>query len=570
MTLAILALATLSVIPAPRAVRYLGGRGQFSEEMIRQAVANFSADKTISPEGYRMEIDENGVSVWASTESGAFYAGQTLRQLLRPDGTMDYVSISDAPEFSWRGIHLDVARHFFGKDVIIRLLEQMAQFKLNVLHLHLTDDQGWRIPVPGFPKLTEATRPVENRRNFRDLSAEGVYGPFAYTVDELKEVVRRASELHIAIVPEVEIPGHSRLLLQNYPDFACAVTNRLVDNVACVGKLRTLEFFERTLDVVCEIFPGPVVHIGGDECDRRDWMKCPDCLSRMRKESIDEVAALQAWVTAHFEKYLASKGKRLMGWDEIAEGGLPESSMVMSWRGTSTGVVAARKNHDVVMCPNDFCYFDYEQCVEDDPVPYMIDWTVPVPWTKTYSFDPYKGVPLSNRRHILGAQGNNWTEKTCTEAELQWKLWPRAIAMAEVLWTNPAKRDVREFAQRLRTCRASLVASGVNAAPVDFGRKGTAAGRLLYPQGKDGNQLVYQCGMMRADLAIENGELSVKVNGNELRSYKKDSEFCVLEVTELEPSAYLVTARRKSSEIVVVIVLVGERVSIRDRWDGEG
>ena len=561
--------ALTTLVPMPKEVVVTDGSSTRGTSEIAAAVRGYVRDPSIPEEGYRLVVDGNGVSVRASTSAGAFYAGETLRQLADERGRLPYVRIADEPAFSWRGLHLDVARHFFGKAEVLRFLETMASFKLNVLHWHLTDDQGWRIPIPGYPALTAAVRPVENRKNFRDLSRSGVYGPFAYTREDLVEIVRRATELHIRIVPEIEIPGHSRLLLKACPEFRCNVGERKSDNATCVGKEATIRFFERVLDEVCLIFPGDVIHIGGDECNRSDWKRCADCQARMAKERIKDVAGLQSWTTAHFERYLASKGRRLMGWDEIAEGGLPLSSMVMSWRGTSTGVLAARNGHDVVMCPNEFCYFDYEQCVEDDPVPYAIAWTVPVPWAKTYAFDPLKGLPAECRRYVLGAQGNSWTEKTCTEADLQWKVWPRAAALAEVLWSYPSVRNLREFAGRLRVRREALVSAGVNAAPVDLHARARPRGELIRRAVDGAWRIEYACGKTKAELGIADGDLVLTVNGARTREFKRDGGFCELEALQLDDCIHMVTCRRRGSELVVVVLFDGEKVVARDRWDGD-
>ena len=561
----IVVLAAFLLVPAPRECVALTGEVDCSPAEIERATSGFVRDDSIPFEGYFLTITETGVVVRASGSAGAFYAGQTLRQLAT-SGRVPCCRISDEPKFPWRGLHLDEARHFFGKAVVLRLLETMARFKLNVLHWHLTDNQGWRIPIPDCPDLVKAVRPVENRWNFRDLKAEGTYGPYAYTRDELIEIVRRAAELHIRIVPELEIPGHSRVLLQVRPDLRCSLADAKVDNAACPGKDGTIRFFERALDEVCEIFPGEIIHIGGDECDRSDWKRCPDCKARMEWEGIADVAGLQSWVTAHFEHYLAAKGRRLMGWDEIAEGGLPARAAVMSWRGTSTGITATESGHDVVMTPNEFCYFDYNQCIENDPVPYMVDWTVPLPWAKTYMFDPLKGIPAEFHRHVLGAQGNNWSEKTCTERDLQWKVWPRAMALSEVLWTYPQNRDIKAFAKRLESCRGHLCMAGVNAAPVRLGTMKEPSGCLV----RQDARFVYQCGTTNATMEIKDGKLLLIVNGKMVREFKEDGPFVEMDLIELEPGNFFVTARRKGSDIVVVVRFFGETVEATDRWDGGG
>lgn len=567
MVMGLLLAVSLALVPRPREISVLDGAVACSEETIARAVASFEKDAALSGEGYRLSVSKRGVKIVASSEAGAFYAGVTLRQLMGGKGTVPCLEIADEPKFPWRGLQLDEARHFFGKAVVLRLLETMARFKLNVLHWHLTDDQGWRIPIPDCPDLVKAVRPVENRLNFRDLKAEGTYGPYAYTRDELIEIVRRAAELHIRIVPELETPGHSRVLLQVRPDLRCLLADAKVDNAACPGKDGTIRFFERALDEVCEIFPGEIIHIGGDECDRSDWKRCPDCKARMEREGIADVAGLQSWVTAHFERYLAAKGRRLMGWDEIAEGGLPARAAVMSWRGTSTGIAAAKNGHDVVMTPNEYCYFDYAQCVPGDQHAYPFDWTVLVPLAKVYSFDPLSGIPDDCRAHVLGAQGNNWSEMTCTPEELEWKIWPRAAALAEVLWTSPKDRDFESFAARMDGIRKDLVRDGIHAAPVLRHPEGGMSGRLWRERTPGGEVIRYVCGETKAALEIVDGRLVLSVNGKPSRTFVENKPFYAMEVIRPDSQSYFVTARRKGVEYVVTVLFDGNEVIPKDRLD---
>ena len=557
----------LALVPQPKDVELLGGEHVSSIAEIDRAVAAFGRDDALPDEAYRFVVAATGVNVWASSSAGAFYAGVTLRQLMDDKGRLPNVRIADAPKFPWRGIMLDESRHFFGKAAVLRFLDIMARFKLNVLHWHLTDDQGWRIPIPGYPALTETMRPVENRLNFCDLSATGTYGPHSYAKDDLLEIVRYARARHIRIMPEVEIPGHSKALLMACPQFACALADRKVDNAVCVGKDETLRFFERAIDEVCSIFPDAVVHIGGDECNRSDWARCPDCQARMRKEGIGDVAGLQAWVTARFDRYLRAKGRRLMGWDEIAEGGLPPGAMVMSWRGTSTGILAAKGGQDVVMTPNEYCYFDYEQCLTDDPVRYPYNWTVMLPLAKVYSFDPLRGIPSEYHRHVLGAQGNNWSEMTRTEGELQWKVWPRAIALAEVLWSYPKDRDVQAFLKRLEPHRRKLVDEGVGAAPAVLHPAAADGGGVLsHERTRSGERLRYTYKGVESVLTLESGKLTFDSPGRS-RSAFKDNNFREIEVVAVNEGVYFATVRRQSSEIVVTVLFDGDCVLIKDRWD---
>ena len=559
----------MSLVPYPTDVKVGSGTCEISRAAADAAVRGAVTDTALPSEGYRLSVSPAGVRIATSTAAGAFYAGRTLKQLLAgaADGRVPAVEIADSPKFPWRGLHFDDARHFFGKDEVLKLLETMADYKLNVLHWHLVDDEGWRIPIPGYPQLTAGARPVENRLNFRDLKGEGSYGPFAYTREELEEIVRRAAALHIRIVPELEIPGHSRALLKACPEFSCSPTGAVgkVDNVCCVGKAETIGFFERALDEVMAIFPGEVIHIGGDECDRRGWTACKDCRARMEREGVRDAAELQSRVTAHFARHLSDRGRRLIGWDEIAEGGLPSGAMVMSWRGAETGIAAARHGHDVVMTPLECCYFDYTQCVANDPEKYPFNWTVHLPLAKVYGFDPLKDIPVEHRRHILGAQGNNWSEMSCTGRELEWKIWPRAAAMAEVLWSYPAKRDFEDFACRMEECRKALVGKGVNAAPVRVHRapeKGR--GELKRTVTAGGETLRYVCGDVQATLTLDGGKLSLTTD-RDTRDFPYP--FKSLDVLDVGSGAILVTGHRKGRDLVATVLFDGEFVSAKDCHD---
>ena len=565
-------LAALALVPMPKEVEVTGGSRSCASEEIAQAVSSFAQDAAIPKEGYRLVVDGNGIRIAAADEAGAFYAGQTLRQLVDAQWNVPCVKISDAPKFSWRGVMLDEARHFFGKETVLKLLETMAAYKLNVLHWHLTDDQGWRLPVPGYPELTRTVRPVENRRNFRDV-VTGIVPPAAYTREEIKEIVRRAADLHIRIVPEIDMPGHSAAILSVLHELGCFPPQEFagggpadkVRNVLCPGRDAVLRFYEDVLDAVCDLFPDPVIHLGGDECDRSNWKRCAKCQARMKEHGLKDVAELQAWFTSHFCKYLAKKGRRLLGWDEIAEGGLPPSAMVMSWRGVSTGIVAAKNGQDVVMTPNEYCYLDYDPCITGDPMAYNFNWAVPLPLVKVYGFDPLKGIPAEYRPHVLGAQCNNWTEMTCLPDELEWKIWPRALALAEVLWSYPEKRDFADFVRRAEECRERLFAAGVNAGPV---RRHPAPrnGTLM----RSGDRIDYVSDGTTASVAIEDGDLVFLLNGKRARTFKKDGRFVELEVLEDVDGSYFATARRDTSEIVATFRFEGEKVIAKDRWDDAG
>ena len=424
----------------------------------------------LPPEGYFLRIDRSGdVTVRAADAAGRFYAGQTLRQLRAafPDGALPALSIRDWPAFPWRGVHLDESRHFFGKETVKRTLETMSRFKLNVFHWHLIDDSGWRLEIPGHPELTRAGATRTAKKGYRWLkdTFDGAYGPFAYSAADVREILAFAAARHIRVVPEVELPGHSAHILKTCcPQFAC--DPRKPGGVFCLGNEAGMKFLEDVVSSVAALFPGDAVHIGGDEADKSGWAKCEKCRALAAREGLASTDELQRWVTRRFCAILAAKGRRAVVWDEAVEGeALPENLVVMDWCGKGRGERAAALGRPVVRCVHWSCYFDYAQCLGREPVDYP-DGVPPLPLSKVYAYDPLAGLPEADRRLVLGGQCNNWTEWTCTRAELEWKLWPRACATAEVFWHAPETRDYAAFARRAEACRATLVREGVNAAPV--------------------------------------------------------------------------------------------------------
>ena len=427
------------------------------------------ARDALPPEGYRLEIGRDGsVQIEAADAAGRFYAEQTLSQLREdaPSGGLEPMTIIDWPQFSWRGVHLDESRHFFGKKTVKRLIETMSRFKMNVLHWHIIDDCGWRLEIPGCPKLTREGATRKARKGYgwlRDL-ADGPYGPFFYTAEDVKEILAFAAARHVRVVPEVELPGHSAHVLRTCcPEYACDPKSPA--GVFCLGNEAGMAFLEKVVTYVADLFPDAYVHIGGDEVDATPWTKCGKCQALAAREGLGSAANLQSWVTRRFADILARKGKKAVGWDEVMCEDAPKNLVVMDWCGKGNGAKAAAAGLEAVMCPHWFCYFDYDQCVKGDPVPYP-DGVPPVPVSKVYAYDPYDGVAPADRCRILGGQCNNWTEWTCTQDELEWKIWPRACAIAEVFWSCPERRDYASFARRLETRRAALVRLGVHAAPV--------------------------------------------------------------------------------------------------------
>ena len=371
------------------------------------------------------------------------------------------------PRYAWRGHMLDVSRHFFTVDDVKKTLDLMHEHGLNVFHWHLTDGEGWRLQLDRYPELTAigSVRKASTKRTTTmglDV-VDGDYGPFFYTKDQIREVVRYAAERGIRVVPEIEFPGHSGAAVRSRSELGC----RGLWNCGeyCLGKESTFEFFRNVIDEVCELFPGEVIHVGGDECTGANWKKCADCQSRMKENGLADVHALQGWATKRVALYIEKKGRRMMGWDELASwDDLPRSVIIQSYRGASYGVAAAKKGFDVVMSPDTFCYLDYVQGLEGDPEEYQ-PFGVLLDVAKITRFDPCADVPEEFRRHILGGEGNLWTELVPDMKGVEWRVWPRLAAIADVLWNGPAK-DVPAFMARMQRIRDDLVKRGINAAPL--------------------------------------------------------------------------------------------------------
>ena len=485
-------LAALALVPQPQTLVEKGGTTSVTS-------VTEVTDAKIPAEGYRLSVGAAGVTVASSDAAGAFYARQTLEQLkVRGKGgqvTLPCVEIEDAPQFKWRGILIDDCRHFFGKETIKAELDLMAQHKLNVLHWHLTEDQGWRLDVPGHPELvkygaTRAASPKYGARGKWDRDGNYLiemntdrYGPYYYTEADVREILAYAAARHIRVVPEIELPGHVCCLLAAYPEFACRPENMadrsprtkwgVQDDVLCLGNDAAIRFMEEIVDYVCRLFPSDVVHIGGDECPRVRWKECPKCQARIRAEGLKDESALQPWVTSRFLKFLAARGKRTLGWDCYLLGGdVPTTAIGMSWRlrrhptqpWASSGEFASR-GYDLVITHSDFCYLDYPQDLKDDPFPYFGGRQVPL--AKCYALDPLAGIAEKDRAHILGGQGSCWSESTWNRFDLEWKTWPRMCALAEVFWTGSKRPGFDDFKARMKTHRARLVAAHVNCAPLE-------------------------------------------------------------------------------------------------------
>jgi hexosaminidase len=412
----------------------------------------------LGAEGYRLHSSKQSVQIEGMKPSGVFYGVQTFYQLLPVEvekkelvhdvtWSIPCLRIEDKPRFTWRGMHLDVGRHFFSKDSVKRYLDLMASYKMNTFHWHLTEDQGWRIEIKKYPRLTSIG---SWRRETMDD-----YTPHAgfYTQDDIKEIVEYARERFITVVPEIEMPGHSQAALAAYPELSCSggpikvATEWGVHNdVYCAGNEKTFQFLEDVIGEVASLFPGPFFHIGGDECPKLRWSNCKRCQDRIAANGLNNEQGLQSYFIKRIEKMLNARGKRLVGWDEILEGGLAPNATVMSWRGIEGGIEAAKSGHDVVMTPTSYCYFDYYQAAVGEPA--AIGGYLPI--DSVYSYEPVPSEITSEQaKHVLGAQGNVWTEWIPNFRQVEYMAATRMAALSEVVWSDKSRRNFKDFLVRM-------------------------------------------------------------------------------------------------------------------------
>lgn len=471
----------IQLIPEPFEMTQSDGMFKVSQAMLVGAGSasnkvNFRVDPNatdIPDEGYQLEIDEAGVRLTAKTETGLFYGKQTLLQLLTPNG-LPYVKINDQPRFPYRGLHLDVSRHFFDKEEVKKLMNVMSYYKLNTLHLHLTDAGGWRLQIDKYPKLTQegAFRTQSDWREWWDNGkdrqylkegTEGAYGGY-YTKDDIRDMLAYAAEKHITIIPEIEFPAHSDEVFVAYPELCCAGKSHTSGDF-CIGNPKTFEFMENVLTEVIELFPSEYIHIGGDEAGKNTWKTCPKCQALMKKEKLANVDELQSYMIRKAEEFLNSKGRRLIGWDEILEGGLAPEATVMSWRGEAAGFKSARMGHDVIMTPGSYMYFDFYQA---DPrhQPVAIGGYTPIRKVYSYNPIPQDSLTAEEAKHFLGVQANTWTEYIPTPEHLEYMMFPRALAVAEIGWTPQEKRDWQDFKPRVNAHIPVLQQMGLNPFPL--------------------------------------------------------------------------------------------------------
>jgi hexosaminidase len=449
-------------------------------ELKVNGVISFIKDETLTKESYSLEILPNNIKIKAKTDQGAFYAVQSLRQLLPPELenhtfqeneiAIPCVTIKDNPQFSYRGMHLDVGRHMFSVNFIKKYIDALALLKINTFHWHLTEDQGWRIEIKKYPKLQEVAA-------FRDETLIGhysdqphefdgkTYGGY-YTQDEIKDVVAYAQSRFVTVIPEIELPGHAQAAIAAYPELGCtgnqievATTWGVFEDIYC-PKEETFAFLEDVLNEVLALFPSKYIHIGGDEAPKTRWKNCDHCQALIKKEGLKDEHELQSYFITRIETYLNSKGRQIIGWDEILEGGLAPNATVMSWRGINGAIEAAKQHHNVIMTPTSHCYFDYYQSENDDE-PIAIGGFLPL--KKVYSFNPIPDeLSEEESKYVLGAQGNIWTEYMKTSEHVEYMAFPRVLAMSEVVWSKQENKNYADFVKRVENFHKRLDALNIN------------------------------------------------------------------------------------------------------------
>jgi len=436
----------------------------------------------LGTEGYELTVTPESVVIRAPQSAGLFYGVQTLLQLLPPEifssnivGGIEWnipcVQIEDRPRLKWRGLMLDVSRHFFNRIEVEQLLDAMALLKLNIFHWHLVDDQGWRIEIKKYPRLTQVGAWRSGIGFGLDPKAGAAYGPDGryggfYTQDDIREVVAYAQARHITIVPEIEMPGHSTAALAAYPQFSCTggpftppLAGGVFDGIYCAGNDETFQFLQGVLSEVFQLFPGKYIHIGGDEVPKDNWKRCEKCQARIKAEGLKDEEELQSYFVRRIEKFINARGRTLIGWSEICQGGLAQNAAVMDWIGG--GAEAAGEGHDVVMTPTDFCYFDHYQSTNHAGEPRAIGGYLPL--SQVYSFEPVPAkLAPQFESHILGAQGNVWTEYMPSLSHVEYMVFPRACALAEVVWSAKEARNGDDFRRRVSVCERRLRQLNVN------------------------------------------------------------------------------------------------------------
>lgn len=450
----------------------IGWNLEVTDKVPSKDFVQFVVDEKLADEAYKLVVSSDKVLVTAKGNAGFLYGIETLRQLLPPsiesadkvsDAQWDIpnVTISDQPRYKYRGLMLDVSRHFFKMDYVKKTIDRMAMLKMNVLHFHLVDDQGWRIEIKKYPKLTEvgAWRVDQEDKHWDGrytpaADEKGTYGGF-YTQEELKELVAYAATKNIEVIPEIEMPAHVSSAIAAYPELSCherpiGVPSGGVwpiTDIYCAGKENTFQFLENVLTEVMDIFPSKYIHVGGDEATKTNWKACPHCNKRMKAEGLKSAEELQSYFIKRMERFINSKGKKLIGWDEILEGGIAPEATVMSWRGVAGGIEAAKQGHDVIMTPGSHCYFDHYQGPQNEE---PLAWGGYTPLSKVYTFDPVVDTMTpAEAKHVLGGQANLWSEQIKTEAHSEYMIFPRLAALSETLWSPKESRNWEDFSTRI-------------------------------------------------------------------------------------------------------------------------
>ncbi len=465
----------VNLIPKPVHIEVTGGYFKVDSNLIfgndQSGTIRYVVDESFNggnPEGYALDVTEKGIELRAASKSGLFYGEQTLRQLYTSKG-IPCVSIQDNPRFPYRGLHLDVSRHFFPKEEVMKLLNVMSYYKLNTLHMHLTDAGGWRIQMDKYPKLTTdvAFRTESDwqkwwdgkDRKYLPEGTPGAYGGY-FTKEDIREIVDYATARHINIIPEIEFPGHSDEVFVAYPELSCAGKPYTTGDF-CIGNEKSFTFMEDVLSEVIELFPSEYIHIGGDEAGKGAWKTCPKCQGLMRRNGMKDVDELQSYMIHRAEEFLISKGRKLIGWDEILEGGLAPEATVMSWRGEEGGIKSARMGHDVVMTSGGYMYFDFYQA-DPKTQPYAIGGYTPIKRAYSYNPVPMDSLTAEESKHILGVQANTWTEYIKDEKHLEYMMFPRALAVAEIGWTPQEDRSWEDFKPRMNANIPVLQRMGIH------------------------------------------------------------------------------------------------------------
>ena len=421
-----------------------------------------SVSDTLAEEAYTIEAKRGRITITGGSEAGIFWGRQTMREISGQfDGKIPDIRIYDEPEFKYRGVHLDCCRFFYPVEDVKKFIDIISLHKFNVFHWHLTEDQGWRAEIKKYPLLTEVGSIrkgsiINNYNKERIVYDTPVTG--YYTQDQMRDIVAYAAERHVTVIPEIEMPGHCMAALVAYPELGCTggpyevdcITADILPDILCAGKDNTVQFLKDVLDEICDIFPSEYIHIGGDESPRVRWKECPDCQARMKELGLGDESQLQSFLVKEVQNHLALKGRRIIGWDEILEGGVDSTATVMSWRGTQGGKAAARKGNDIVMAPTSHCYFDYFQTNDPAANGEGIGIGGYINLERAFSFNPYEDLDGNARKHIKGIQANLWTSHFPSFDDVQPRMLPRIAATAEVAWSASRRSSYDDFVNKMK------------------------------------------------------------------------------------------------------------------------